>query len=373
MAILYISTFYPSSKEPFRGHFVEKQAMLLKEKLNEKLIVIKPMFSSKKIKINFSCEKIHDIDVYTINFPNPLKELSITIMINIFLWLYNKSFYNLLKNNRINYIISNDFYSLIIGNLIKDKYNPKHLTILHGECSFMLENIAFIRRLYYKEYEKCDAIICVSNKVKKYIINKYPQLNKNKIYVNYNGLDKNVIKKYEHYSFTKNKDLTICSIGNLFYNKGFDILLSALKDIDIPYKLYIIGDGPLRKKLERYVKYNSINAIFTGNITNDEVYKYLEKSNYFILPSRNEAFGIVYLEAMITKNITIGTKGQGCEEFIVNGKNGFLINNKDDIKKYLNFNIMNNNKIVENAFRTARNFTWDRNVDLIYNLCKSGR
>src|SRR5690625_2097269 len=95
----------------------------------------------------------------------------------------------------------------------------------------------------------------------------------------------------------------------------------------------------------------------------------LEKSHFFILPSRREAFGIVYLEGMITYNICVGTEGQGPKDFINNGENGFLVSNSDEIKDIiLNYSSIKDSEIIQNGFRTAKMYTWEKNVNKLINF-----
>ena len=67
-------------------------------------------------------------------------------------------------------------------------------------------------------------------------------------------------------------------------------------------------------------------VFFLGEIDNKSVFGELAKSRFFVLPSFPEGFGIVYLEAMASECITIGTEGEGISELIVSGENGYLVN-----------------------------------------------
>ena len=79
------------------------------------------------------------------------------------------------------------------------------------------------------------------------------------------------------------------------------------------------------------------NIHFMGRKTHEEVLTQMKKSDIFILPSVNETFGQVYLEAMGCGCITIGTRNDGIDGIIKDGKNGFLTTpNIMDIKKVLN-------------------------------------
>ena len=98
------------------------------------------------------------------------------------------------------------------------------------------------------------------------------------------------------------------------------------------------------------------------------------KSEIFLMPSSPEGFGIVYAEAMHNKCITIGTKNEGIDGFIINGKNGFLVNTDEEEitnlidKIYKNeYNLQN---IRDNAYKTVEKLTWEQNAKNYLKLLK---
>lgn len=71
------------------------------------------------------------------------------------------------------------------------------------------------------------------------------------------------------------------------------------------------------------------NVCFTGKIPREEIIKYYDRSECFVLISRDEVFGLVYLEAMSRGCITIAARNEGMEGIIEHGVNGFLCNAGD--------------------------------------------
>ena len=63
---------------------------------------------------------------------------------------------------------------------------------------------------------------------------------------------------------------------------------------------------------------------FTGRISREQIIKYLEKSDVFVMISSAEVFGLVYLEAMALGVVPIGSRNEGIDGVIRNGENGFL-------------------------------------------------
>jgi glycosyltransferase involved in cell wall biosynthesis len=92
----------------------------------------------------------------------------------------------------------------------------------------------------------------------------------------------------------------VVSVGRLVYYKGLEYLIRAMADVR--GKLVIVGDGPLRGKLERLAAQLGLaeTVIFTGVIDNASVLSYYHAAALFVLASvaRSEAFGLVQIEAM---------------------------------------------------------------------------
>ena len=96
---------------------------------------------------------------------------------------------------------------------------------------------------------------------------------------------------------------------------GKDFSLTYVGSEDLGYaetKSYIDANG-----LEE-------NVTFTGKVPREEIIKYYDKSDCFILISKWEVFGLVYLEAMSRGCITIAGRGEGMEGIIEHGVNGFF-------------------------------------------------
>lgn len=121
--------------------------------------------------------------------------------------------------------------------------------------------------------------------------------------------------------FIENKKLTqkikqkfkdkpiIFSLGRLVKYKGFEYLIEAAKDIEAYF--LIGGTGPLYNKLQNKIKLSGINnkVILLGMLNDEELPSYYSACNIFVLPSitKNEAFGLVQLEAMMFGKPVIST------------------------------------------------------------------
>ncbi len=149
---------------------------------------------------------------------------------------------------------------------------------------------------------------------------------------------------------------TFFSLGVLEYVKGMDILIKAFKKFNDhvqPNSFLIIGgNGSMYNTLLNQVKKENLenNVLFTGSLNKYEVKKYMHQSDVFVLASRFEAFGVVFIEALSTGLPVIGTRSGG-PEYIIKPNNGILAENenvdslKNAMKKiyhsYKNYNQIN--------------------------------
>ena len=126
--------------------------------------------------------------------------------------------------------------------------------------------------------------------------------------------------------------LKVLYIGNVIPQKGLHILLHALSELKTgDFKLSITGrtdiDSAYVKKIHSIIKKHHLfdQIEFTGPLLGDVLPDHYLNHHIMVLPSENEAYGIVYLEAMQFGLPVIGTTSGGAKEIIKHGKNGFLI------------------------------------------------
>jgi glycosyltransferase involved in cell wall biosynthesis len=130
----------------------------------------------------------------------------------------------------------------------------------------------------------------------------------------------------------KHDCIRFISVGSLVGLKGFDLIINALSMSKSLAKcmLSIIGSGPEEANLHRLIEANGLQdkVHLLGQKTSDEVSAQIAASDCFILLSRRETFGIVYIEAMAKGKPVIATICGGPEGF-VNDTNGILIPTDD--------------------------------------------
>lgn len=126
----------------------------------------------------------------------------------------------------------------------------------------------------------------------------------------------------------------VLSAGNLNEHKGFKLVVEALERLRREGRdLHgvIVGEGRLRGELlaqaERLGIADAIHLL--GRLPHDEVLSLMARADVFALPSHDEGFGLVYVEAMSQGTPVIGCLGEGCEDFIVDGESGILVPPRD--------------------------------------------
>lgn len=124
----------------------------------------------------------------------------------------------------------------------------------------------------------------------------------------------------------------ILFVGRLVKYKGIEYLLKAMKTIIPAFKnicLLIVGDGPLRNKLEYLSNKMNLksNIVFTGNVSNRILRNIYRIADLFVLPSisNSEGFGIVLIEAMAHAKPVVASNVGGIPHIVKNGFNGLLV------------------------------------------------
>jgi glycosyltransferase involved in cell wall biosynthesis len=142
------------------------------------------------------------------------------------------------------------------------------------------------------------------------------------------------------------KKKIMLAAGRLTKQKNFSFLInefSQFSRINKDYILVILGEGEERKKLNKLILKNKMNneIFIPGKVT--RIYKYMRKSDVFILSSLWEEIGFVIVEAALSNLFVISSDcPNGPSEFLSEGRGGILFKNNrmnalsDALKRYCN-------------------------------------
>lgn len=326
MKVLLIPSWYPDDKNPINGIFFKEQGEALSKRGIEVIVLT--------------------INLISLSEFGKRKDLGLKISDENGLKVYRYTNYNFFPRMTELYL---RFYGFIMNKLVK-KIEKEEIGIklvhIHSALDagiayyFSRLNIPYVltehstkydrnlvkkseSKYLYKVFEGAKKVVVVGNGLRE-AISKY--IDKDRVVIIPNMVS--IEKKEQEVDFNK-KGFRFFSLGLLNRKKGMDLLIEAFnknRDKLNQCELYIGGDGEerenLQKLIEEYGLNNNIKLI--GKLSREEVAYHMSNCDCFVLASRFETFGIVYLEAMLYGKPVIATQTGGPDTF-VNDENGILV------------------------------------------------
>ncbi len=129
--------------------------------------------------------------------------------------------------------------------------------------------------------------------------------------------------------------LSVARLDATEREKGIDHVIGALHKLrnNLPHVRYrIVGDGDDRQRLERLARDLGITdrVAFAGRVDDEELADMYRSCDVFILPSKQEGFGIVLAEAMAAGKPVIGARAGAIPEVVIDAKTGILVEFGDE-------------------------------------------
>ena len=330
----------------YKVHEVDKQ--IPKEKI--KSFFILEIISRGLKKLNLSSQKIDDYIklIFQKACLNYISEKDINII-----WAGNG--FHLLKKlpNNINII---ERHSVHVKN--ENKLLIEELNKFNKSYSFNIENI----NNQLLEYDLANYIVTPSN----YVKNSFSNYKKNyhKTFVNPLGCDISIFKRVEK----KDNKFRIISCGIASYRKGMQYLLKAFIELEKQLDIEWWHLGNVSNEInELFIKTNSKNIYLKGNINKSDLFKFYSQGSVFVLPSVDDGFGMVIVEAMACGLPVICSENTGIRDILTsNGAEGYIIpiRNHESIKEKIKFLYQNENirdKMSKRALQHVNeNFSWNK-------------
>ena len=333
--ILLITDLYPINYDKTIPFAIEDFALALRD-FGFEISVIRPNFLFNTI---LRRHRVYKQGIYK------RKEIKI----------YNKNFFlpfvfnNFTPSDNFDLIISHMPSGTIYADLLNKKLKLPHISIVHNSDLKVLSDFKY--SLYFKK-RLMNAL-----KNSDYTGARNSNL-KNKLKADF-ILPSFIDKKYILDKKIPAEKLKIITVSRLIKRKNVDMVINALNNLNFDFEYNIYGEGTERKNLEKLVKkYNLQNKIkFHGKLEHNLIWEKLDSADVFALPSKDETFGLCYLEAMARGLITIAKKGESMDDIIENKKNGFLVENVSDIKNILEDLTLNKKqKIINSTLLNIKNF-----------------
>lgn len=187
----------------------------------------------------------------------------------------------MLKAKRIPYIIESDGGFAGSGVGIKEKIKQWLLSSAH---------------LYFSTAEVHDKYYLTYGAKKEQIV-RYPFTSLQEVDILTSPLS-NEEKQALRKKLGMKEERIILSVGQFIYRKGYDILFNALCQIDKSFGCYIVGGKPTEEYLQMVQENHLTNVHFVDFKLKDELNEYYRAADLFVLPTREDIWGLVVNEAM---------------------------------------------------------------------------
>lgn len=320
MKVAIISRGVPNERYPLYGIFEFDQAKALANNgVEVTFVAIDFRKWNDKRKYGLFQYEYEGVHVFELSLPLNVYRRAIPVLQRLLLIPFKA----MLKSFGKPDIVHAHFYSIAaIANILKKKYGiPFVITEHSSKLNKPASEISDLdKRLAAKAYQNCDQLISVSEALRDNIAQNF-------------GYDSIVIPNMVDHRIFHCRETVLSStpfffvsVGNLIPIKAFDILLKAFAKVKGNAKLYIIGDGPEKVRLESLISELQLEGQveLLGQFDRSDINKIYQESHVFVLPSRSETFGVSYIEAMYSGLPVIATRCGGPESF-VDESNGLLV------------------------------------------------
>jgi glycosyltransferase involved in cell wall biosynthesis len=155
------------------------------------------------------------------------------------------------------------------------------------------------------------------------------------------GIDTESFEKPDKFDIRKKHEIPpdhkiLLFVGRLAKEKNLGFILEIFKELHKKFqkiKLIIVGDGPMKPKIEEYIADEEAgkNIILTGYIKRDNLIEYYKQSDLFVFASVTETQGLVVLESLAAGTPVVAVAKKGIKDVLMDGQGALLIN---DVDKY---------------------------------------
>jgi glycosyltransferase involved in cell wall biosynthesis len=159
------------------------------------------------------------------------------------------------------------------------------------------------------------------------------------------------VEKFLNKEKMKHEGLHFITVGRLEKQKGIDLMLLAIELFNKKFPnsnavFHIVGNGFYKDMVEKFTSTHS-NIIYHGYVNNDELVDLYAQCDVYLLPSREEPFGLVLIEAWSSGLPILATRTEGPSDMLVEGLNGWFIDAIDSVEEIF--------KGIESIYETYHN------------------
>lgn len=341
MKILFFNHIFPNQVRPLGGIFLKEMAMAMSKKVDVRVIAPLPIFPFMDFFRSFSGmrkvpfeESAGDLQVLRPRFLSLPKYIKWPEFVTL-----NRS---ILNNKDAIYSFAGDcdiffthwvFPDTYVALKLARKLGKKVVLVIHGQKSIGYSEISIKKLFINSTIKRVDNILVLTNWMKEYL-NNYLGVPYQRIELVFNGIDTNkfrildMMQQRSRLNLPKDKKI-IMGLGRLSPEKGIGILIDAFRQIYKEKNLYlvIVGDGPLRSKIEKKIKKHSLSeyVLLAGSKPYHEIPYWLNACDLFCSSSYREEYGLNVVEALCCGKPVIATSVGIASQVINRSLNGVLV------------------------------------------------
>ena len=240
---------------------------------------------------------------------------------------------------------SHTWYATLGGHLAKLMWSIPHVMTIHSLeplRPWKAEQLGggYALSLFCERtgIEAADAVIAVSQGVRRDVMDCYPNVDRDRIHVIHNGIDPEIYRRQpspetlSRYGVDGGRPYAFFN-GRITRQKGLPHLLNAVLKLDPAHQVVIAASSPDTPEiaaevdaLVERVRAQGRNLVWIDRfIPRDDLIHLHSHASVFVCPSIYEPFGLVVLEAMACETAVVASRVGGLPEIVVDGETGFLI------------------------------------------------
>ncbi|MGQ9856726.1 MAG: glycosyltransferase family 4 protein [Fervidobacterium sp.] len=390
MRVLVLTNFYPVAGNEIGGVFVRKRlemysaydvsynavslvyseskgVKLLRKLLNEDVQISPPLTLVRGIKYFPVFGTVKVFDALRLKFwksSRVVKKLSGKLAREVVKRVARTERYDIVHAHGMYY----PFPAGLVARRISQILRIPYVVTLHGTDVNRWMRNEELRRVYIDVLENASRCIFVSRMLLE-IAERFGYSGKNSIVIP-NGFDPEIFKPMDKLEVRRELGIYkqgynyVGFVGNLLSVKRADKLGELFHKIKekVPNVFFIVvGDGELRKKLESETE--NLEVLFAGRVSQEKVGEYMNAMDVMVLPSRQEGFGAVVIEAQACGTCVIGSSNGGIPEAI--GFDEYVVQEGEDFEERFAMKVVD---VLENGYdarrliERAQRFTWNEIV-----------
>jgi len=350
MRVLFITNLFPYPQNPTSGVFITNRLKALRNlevdfdayglisQDSSTVKLARKVLGKKGISVNEAFYEVNGIKYKFAFFNRNIYDVfSDKILKRNKVYFYSENAANQIFNNskEFDIIHAHGMYNLpagLVAKLVSEKLKVPYVITCHGsDINLAMPNN---KELYNNVLEQAGKVIFVSNA----LLNKAKSLGysgKNAVVIP-NGMEPETFKPLDKEKIKRELGLSkkvVGFVGNLVFIKRADKFpeifenISSNKDVEF----IVVGDGELRENIEKECQKRNLNVKFVGRVSQDKVPYYMNAMDVMILPSRNEGWPCVVLEAQACGVPVVGSSNGGIPEAI--GDGGITVEEGEDFEK----------------------------------------